>query len=320
MRTLVLATLLSVATLAPSAPAHACLWDTDTLKEEALGQAEIVAILGGDLHKHDKAFYEAKVTYTKPLVADPKTPKLAERFDDLAVAYAKLGKLDEALAVLATKEQQFPGAYTTHANRGTFLAMKGDLAGALDQLGKAIAINPDAHFGREKVQIQFLEYLGKLKKDASLGDTNFLGIARDVMIGRTPMKARARKANPAVLAIAGLLRFGDGQDNPHLWYGLGWALLSQGDAQLAMRAFRRAELLGHPRGKSDGAIALSVIQSYGVGYSERDKNPKAEQVWVDKVVPGLDKEWAAGVAADAKRQAAEGKQVAAKQWKAVFGY
>ena len=318
MRTLVLATLLLAA--APSAPAHACLWDYDTLKEEALGQPEVTALVGGDLHKHSKAFYAAKVEYTKSLVADPKTPKLEERFDDLAVAYAKLGKLDDALATLDAKDKQFPGAYTTFANRGTFLAMKGDLAGALDHLKKAIAKNPDAHFGREKYQVQFLEFLVKLKQDPKLAETNFVGVDRRVMMGGTTMSAKKRTANPAVIAIAGLVRFGDGQDNPHLWYGLGWALLSQGDAQLAMRAFRRAELLGHPKGKADGAIALSVLPKPNIGYTDPASNPKAEKVWETTTAAQLDKEWAVGKATDEKRQAAEDKQVAAKQYKAVFGY
>ncbi len=149
-------------------PAAACLWDYDTLKEEAFGQAEVGAILGGDLHKHSQNFYAAKVAYTRAIIDRGNAPK--ERYDDLAVALAKLGKIDDALAVLADKDTRFPGEYTTEANRGTFLAMHGDVAGALEHLKQAVAINPSAHFGREAFQLQLLEYLGRVAKDPTVAE------------------------------------------------------------------------------------------------------------------------------------------------------
>lgn len=307
--------------------ALACLWDYDTLKEEALGQGDVASVIGGDFHKHSTAFYEAKIEYTKKVIADPKTPKLDDRYDDLAVAYAKTGKFDEALATLDEKDKKFPGEYTTIANRGTVYAMKGDLDKAIEHLKKAIAANADAHFGREKYQVQLLEYLQRVAKDPSLrSKENFLGIAvGDPDAGHTDTiikletPAKRRKIDPATVAIAGLMRFGDGQASIDLWYGLAWALVRQGDAQLAVRAFRHAAVLGHPRAASDGAIVSTTIKSLDAGCCRPADDPRVQKAWGTMTVLA-DREFAAGQKLDANRQASEDKQLTKGQFKAVFGY
>jgi tetratricopeptide (TPR) repeat protein len=315
-----------VVTLA-ARPAAACLWDYDTLAEESLGQADVAAAVGGDLHKHSDAFYAAKIDYTRALVDRGDAPK--ERYDDLAVALAKRGRHDDALAVLADKDKRFPGEYTTEANVGTVLAMKGDVKGALDHLNKAIAINPDAHFGREKYQLMLLDYLARVAKDPELAKREtFLPIAIAAWAGESRViikmdhqhRKRTEKVPSApVAAIVGLMRFGDGQDNPHLWFALAWAFVEQGDAQLALRAFRRAELLGHPRAGDDGAVLSSVLFELRVGCCKPASDPKNQAAWA-KLSKRFDGEWQRGAAADAARQRAEDAKLAKKQYKAVFGY
>ena len=60
--------------------------------------------------------------------------------------------------------------YRYHANHGTFLAHRWSRAGAdrsklveveaaRDQIARALEINPDAHFGREKYQLQALDWI-----------------------------------------------------------------------------------------------------------------------------------------------------------------
>jgi tetratricopeptide (TPR) repeat protein len=301
-----------------ASPADACLWDYDTFKEESLGDKEVAQILKGELRKHSRAFYEAKVTYTRAIVDAGNAKK--ERFDDLAVALAKTGQLDDAIAVLADKEKRFPGEYTTEANLGTFLAMKGDVAGALDHLKKAVAINPDAHFGREIVQIQLLEFHQKLAADPTLDEKQtFLGLGVEEdgpFIVRTKRDKKQDKAiDKQIKGIVGLIRFGDGEANPHLWFALAWALVQRGDNQLAMYAFRRAEQLGHKLAGAHGAHRAGVIRKL-VGDGAGDQRPHA---W-SGVTPVIDAAWTKGQAADAKRQAAEDKKLAAKKWKAAFGY
>ena len=304
-------------------PAEACLWDYDTLKEEKLGQADVASVIGGDLHKHSKTFYEAKVAYTRALIDKGGRAAKADRYDDLAVAHAKLGQLDEAIAVLEEKEQRFPGLYTTEANLGTFLALKGDLKGGLDHLRKGMAINPDAHFGREKFQIQLLEFLAKLAADKTLAEReNLLGIPMSWEEHRSAIGRRARTRGrgdvptPPVVALIGMIRFGDAHDNPHAWAALGWALVAQGDLQLALRALRRANQLGLPWAPIQGTLAAFLREVGGQNPTDLLENEKA---W-NRLAAKADAEWKRGQAASDRRQRAEDARLAKKQYKAVFGY
>jgi tetratricopeptide (TPR) repeat protein len=303
--------------------AQACLWDHDTFLEESLGKRDLAEVLSGDLRKHSQTFYAAKVAYTQPMIDAGAAPK--ERYDDLAVALAKLGRVDEALAVMATKEAKFPGEYTTLANVGTFLMMKGDLQGALDKLRAAVAKWPDAHFGREEFQLQLLEFALRVAKDPTLPQKeNFLGLEMSAERAGIAAEGRGRKTAAkkvppkAVEALVGMIRFGEGHESPLVWTALAWALAWQGDAQLAARALRRAELTGAPEAAEEGGtMAITLHQLMKTCCKgEGELRPAA---W-KRLSTQMDRQWAAGQAATAKRQAAEDKRLARKQWKAVFGY
>ena len=315
-----------------ASPAHACLWDYDTFKEESIGRRELVQVLGGDLQKHSRAFYEAKVAYTRPMIDGGGAPK--ERYDDLAVALARLGQLDEAIAVLGEKERRFPGEYTTLANLGTFLGMKGELQGSLEKLERAVAKWPDAHFGREVFQVQLLKLLLRAQKDPELlRRENLLGLEMDVtdagIKGTSYSKARKRRAATAaspvpakaIEALVGMIRFGEAQELPAVWSALGWALMWQGDTQLAIRAMRRAELLGDASAGSYGGAMATILRDLKLEQSccPEPGHPGAVKAW-QVATKRLDREWAAGQAATGRRQAAEEKKLERKQWKAVFGY
>ena len=329
---------LAVSALAAVArPAHACLWDSDTLKEESLGDRDVGAVVTGDLGKHSEAFYRAKVAYTRAIIDRGRAP--AERYDDLAVALAKTGAVDEALAVLVAKDARFPDQYTTHANRGTFLARKGDVAGALVELRRAVAIEPNAHFGREHVQIRLLEWMGKLAKDPTL-------VERETVLGQPVVadgrelewistrrlrgkaaaaasaaaRAEAAELDTNVVALVGLIRFGDGERSPHLWFALGWNLALRGDNQLAIHAFRQAERLGHPLAAGQGGIRASIIREYNAGAPTLEPDgPGTIGAWA-KAVPALDRIWDKGQATMARRQAGEDRRLAGRRQRAVFGY
>lgn len=311
-------------------PAHACLWDSDTLKEEALRQPEVAATVGGDLGKHSEAYYQAKIAYTQRILDEGGIRATAERYDDLAVALAKVGRLDEALNVLDAKDRQFPAQYTTLANRGTFLVHKGDLAGGFAELQKAVTQNPNAHFGREKYQLAIIEYLQGVAVDPTLasrrtffavdvGGANNL-VAFHAAIQRHGKRARDMPLEP-VLALVGIIRFGEGQDNAHVWWGLGWGLTQQGEMQLAARAFRRAELLGHPRARRDGMVAVSVLPGakHGCCPFEPDQpTPAYVEQW-EAFAKKADAEWAKGQKMMVKRQAVEDAKLV-RHPKRVFGY
>lgn len=52
-----------------------------------------------------------------------------------------------------------PGRYETAANLGTFYLHAGIFKKVLAYIEKALKINPDAHFGREKYQKLLVEYI-----------------------------------------------------------------------------------------------------------------------------------------------------------------
>lgn len=297
----------------------ACLWDNDTLREESLGKKEIAAVVGGQLGKHSTAFYEAKVTYTRALVDKGTAPK--ERWDDLAVALARTGKLDDAIALLAEKEKQFPGEYTTQANLGTFLAMKGDLDGAIRHTEQAIAINPDAHFGREKYQLQLLRDARAVKAGAKVDAcANLFGVSSDgedamwVMKPGKTVAHRGMKLPPADAAVAmtGLIRFGTAEASPVVWWNLGVALAYEGHKHLAVRALRRADALGHPCAASFATPLAQVVRAY--------ESPGGRDGAWGVAMRQADADWKKGEAADARRQKAEDRLVAGRKYKKAFGF
>src|SRR5438045_1025257 len=150
-----IASFLIVAALAR--PAAACLWDYDTILDEKRGLPGVAEILAGKWERHSRFFYENRVKRATTLLA--REPGNLAAYDDLAVAYEKLGDQDCAIEVTLRKDKIKPGEYTTHANLGTFYLHKGDFENGIAHIRKALEINPDAHFGREKYQLMAAEYL-----------------------------------------------------------------------------------------------------------------------------------------------------------------
>ena len=62
----------------------------------------------------------------------------------------KLGELEPARAVMLRRAEAEPDGYGTHANLGTLLTFTGEYAAALPHIDRAMAIEPKAHFGRER--------------------------------------------------------------------------------------------------------------------------------------------------------------------------
>lgn len=318
---LVIVAALAAAVVGTAPPARACLWDNDTLAEESLTDRDVAKIIGGEFGAHSRGFYVAKIAYTRPMIDAGTAPR--ERYDDLAVALAKTGAYDDALAVLDAKEQKFPGEYTTLSNRGTFLAMKGDVAGGLEKLRAALVMNPTAHFGREEFQLRLLEYKLAVAKDPSLRTrATFLVTVDDrVMHHHLTKHANDRELDRAIVAIGGMIRFGAASGDADVWFGLAWALVLRGDNQLAVLAFRRAEQLGHPAARDHGALRSTTL---------RKLNPptpccpplgdmRSLETWELAIVKA-DRAMAKGAAKDARRLAAEDKLVARKRWRQAFKY
>lgn len=146
--------------------ASACLWDYDTLKQERARFPDALEIITGKFLRHSKEFYEWRIQdRLKKIAAEPKNPAL---YDDLAVAYEKTGQNAKAIETMLKVETFAPGRYETYSNLGTFYFLGGDLKKGLEYVDKALAINPDAHFGREKYQKYLTEYVIERSKDGKI--------------------------------------------------------------------------------------------------------------------------------------------------------
>lgn len=191
-------------------PAQACLWDRDTLREEAKGKLDTVKAITGWFDRYPPRYYEMRLErVAEELESGPKDLDL---YDDAGVACSRLGRHDESIAWMEKKKSvlnSLPDGgpaddrYRYLSNTGTFYLIRwitkpesarnvdfADLKTSEDYIARALEVNPDAHFGREKYQLMLIRWL--LGKSGSFGDqgTNvgFLGL--EAVSCSTPVAAR----------------------------------------------------------------------------------------------------------------------------------
>lgn len=233
--------------------ALACLWDHDTLQMERKEFPSALELIAGKFLRHSDEFYQWRVEDRSRKLKQQPT---AELYDDLAVAYEKLGKHKQAIEVTLKKQELYPDLYETHANLGTFYIHSGELEKGLREIEKAIQINPDAHFGRERYQKLLVEYVlsRRSEKTPSLplsrNDTRKgfgyqpTGFSKYVLeTGKIAKDTPAAKLEiqKATTGVLGMMRFGN-YDSPVLLEALGDLLVSDhsGAKRLAARAFLKA--------------------------------------------------------------------------------
>jgi tetratricopeptide (TPR) repeat protein len=248
---LALAALLSIPTVA-----FACLWDHDTLRQERARFPSTLELITGKFLRHSKGFYEWRI---KDRLEKLKTsPSIMACYDDLAVAYEKTGQHDKAIETILAKEKISPGLYETYSNLGTFHILAGDFEKGLPFIDKALEINPDAHFGRERYQKWLVEYALSKKKDGKLtfplGNGGWGGFAeflkkplrnekavKGVLLGD---RLGTEDLQQAVKGVLGMMRFAN-HNNPLLLEALGDLLIGDWEPsvdakQLSARAYLMA--------------------------------------------------------------------------------
>lgn len=161
--------------------------------------------------RHGPAHYKERERLTRERLSSlpPDDPARFPLADDLAAGMERLGRSDEAVAVMRDKldRQRAMGLtgrdlYTSYANLGTFLihgsstrAVAGDpvaRAQFRDGVGfirEAVAVNPQAHFGRERWQAAIAEFLLAAMDDPKLLTTfdclgNRLGLPIEDILNR----------------------------------------------------------------------------------------------------------------------------------------
>ncbi len=240
--------------------ADACLWDRDTLQMERQRFPDVLELITGRFPRHSRQFCMWRIKdRTRRLAAGDSDPQI---YDDLAVAYDKIGKSDLAIETSLKAETLFPGRYETYANLGTFHIHSKQFEEGLTWIDLALKINPDAHFGREEYQRLLVQYVLAKRQGETLElpiDSSEQRSARPQYRGFAGFVLKTKGLDPddspeaeiaaeeelarALKGILGMMRFGN-FESPVLLEALGDLLLSgrqERDARLlASRAWLAA--------------------------------------------------------------------------------
>jgi hypothetical protein len=232
----------SIVVFAASVAVFACEWDRDTLLHEAFAMPDVIQVAVGRFERNPPLYYQMRIDREAPQVK--KNPKQLDLYDDLAVAsdrlgdddlairwmerkHAEMGDISKARTVDGKRDAFSEAAYRYYANVGTFWihrwARHGAKKEAIDQakhardlIAKAIEINPDAHFGRETIQLRVMEWLivSRGNKDAGT-----LGAYLDEgMETRGVVSEQQRKKS--VRGLIGLIVLGAGWESPDMYEAL----------------------------------------------------------------------------------------------------
>jgi len=217
----------------------------------------VLEVVSGKFLRHSDAYYRWRVAdRTARMERGEVGPELV---DDLAVAHSKLGEDERAIALMEGLLEQDPRRYETLANLGTFHVHAGNLEVGAGFIGEALAVNPEAHFGREVYQLLLVQYV--LAKRAGAAEVKLpLCVESASQIGAAPApnfwaflaarleldpaapEAQTEAIAAGVAGVAGMIRFGN-HSSPVLLEALSDLLLAdfQQDAKgLAARALLRA--------------------------------------------------------------------------------
>lgn len=222
--------------IATPAVALACEWDSDTLRAERARFPTALELITGKFLRHSPDFYRWRIADREARLA--KTPADPALLDDLAVAYAKTGDVERAIATM----QRAPAdRYETAANLGTFAMLAGKPDLAIRWLTRALEINPAAHFGRERCQLWLIEYAQQLTSEHGVHSFFTFVMAK---VHATSRAAEEAEVPRAIAGLLGIMRFADYTD-PTLLGALGDLLVEGRDPysdakQLAGRAYLRA--------------------------------------------------------------------------------
>ncbi|MEZ5988690.1 MAG: hypothetical protein R3F30_06125 [Planctomycetota bacterium] len=272
--------------LSSVAGAPACIWDSDTLGDELHGLPDALRLVTGRWHRHGKAYYEARIRrLPERLEAHPDD---LDAYDDLAVAHERLGDRDAALAVIERKKKALDARadkdavwkrhlYRYHANKGTFLAHSGRFDAAVAELERALEIDPAAHFGRERYQVDLIRYVAACREDRGLWAREDWMLHTGVMPEKGlwsvtgPMSFSAKPRSGAgtrkvdwtelYTAVAGMLRFG-GLEGPELYRSMGDLFLARRDLHLAWWSYMVAIERGHPARAQCEAACAGIVKHW----------------------------------------------------------
>ena len=189
---------------------------------------ELVDIILGQFPHHGEAFYEHEIKIKEPILKE--NAQDFELRNDVAVAYLKLARWEDAKFHFDLNEKYHPGKYKTHANLGVMHKKMGEYKRAAYHIKKSLEIKPEGHMGLGDYYLKMIKWKEEYDSENKL---NFLGIAYD----NIEETAKAANREYVITLIKNDFRFVD------VYIVLGDILFTEKEYQLAMRAYIRAEVL-----------------------------------------------------------------------------
>jgi tetratricopeptide (TPR) repeat protein len=233
--------------------ARACGWDSESYHAEAKSLPCVYNAVTGTYPRHTPSYFETRAVAADAALAW--APDYAPALDDKGLALMKMGRLDEARAVMERRARLAPDAYAAHANLGTLYTFTGDYDLALAEIDRAMKIEPAAHFGRENYHRKLVEYLRALRDPAGAAkvlERDFLGLAvtKEQRAAGSPAALAAAGVTPdAFDALVSMITVYGADRVSHVHFALGDLLALRGDHRLAWTAYENARALSHPRSK-----------------------------------------------------------------------
>ena len=323
-------------------PARACGNDGEAKPMERERFPDVVSAISGRFVRHSPEWLEwrtqdraRRLALAVAQEAGPATTRSSPEevraqlplLDDLGVAYDKLGRASAAIEEGRKALALAPDRYESLANLGTYLVHAGQADEGLPLLRQALAVKPDGHFGRLRIQIAVIEYLESRREGGQVrlpllaeeaGGGGGVGFSAFLARTRTPAGETVTPLSPderiaAVKTVVGMI-FDAGHDDPALLEVLAHAIVDpnlpagagRGSRALAARAYlaaslaamptevaqayraRAARVLEAPEGAAPDPKALTLDRLEAVFASERVSAADfVEEVWADE------KEWIA---------------------------
>lgn len=242
------------------------MWDSDTVAMETKTFPDLPQVITGRFPRYPSLYYEMRLQRVAAQVKD--NPDDLATYDDAAVACDRIGRSEEAVQWMARKRARLDLSartptdehwYRYHANLGTILAHRwlrngadrkdiAEMKQARDHIARAIAINPDAHFGREKYQLLVMEWIIK-PETQPLGEY----LTKRLTLGRMYLTTEDYAA--AIKGLSGLVVLGNAWESVDIFAALGHLLESNGQSSLShLASLRSRELIaGGSRSLDPGA-------------------------------------------------------------------
>lgn len=233
------------------AAASACLWDRDTLDQEAKKMPGAIEAIVGYIDRNPPLYYQMRLD--RIIALDREGRASLNDLDSAAVACERLGDSTAAIAWMEKKRKRMRARatpddyYRYHANLGTFYVHRWfrdganakkpeDLRRGLSELEDAVLINPSAHFGREWVQIGLVVLTLQEAAPGLIGsgDQNALGWGK---------KLKSISGKKTIEGLTGLIMLGDAWESVDVMSMLQTQFQMRNRTLFDLAALRAEELL-----------------------------------------------------------------------------